>query len=101
MFLIAEKMENFILNYFNMISSYWLLCMLLFMEANCCAEQIFYREKQTERESASMVVVKRKHIILFHAHLLLEFPRAGSKPSTAGTFKIDHPFRGFSVIVLK
>lgn len=64
-------------------------------------KQIFYREKQTELESTSMVVMKKEHIILFHAHLPLEFPCAGSKPHTAGTFKIDYPFRGSSVIVLK
>lgn len=64
-------------------------------------EKMFYREKQTELESTSMVVVKRKCIILLHAHLLLEFPCAGSKPHTAGPFKIDCPFRGSSVVVLK
>lgn len=63
-------------------------------------KQILYREKHTELKSTSMVV-KRKCIILFHAHLLLDFPCAGSKPHTAGTFKIDHPFRESSVIALK
>lgn len=64
-------------------------------------KQIFYREKETEQESTSMVVVKKNHIILFHAHLPLEFCCAGSKPHTAGTFKIDNAFRESSVIALK
>lgn len=38
MFLKLKKMENFMLSYFNVMFSYWLLCMLLFLLVNCCAE---------------------------------------------------------------
>lgn len=48
---------------------------------------IFHGKKQTKLESASMVVVKREYLILFHAHLLLEFPFAGSKPPHSRYFQ--------------